>query len=219
VKRLYFQIKDGENFVRDDLLTSVKLLNPSNKRLALSGMSFTTNDLGMWAGYNASTGQWIYDGVVHDESGYFCSIDAKRLPTGPYRLVVIYNGIKIEKTDYNFNGLVRLPVIAGSTIKPKLDSKGNLFCTWKIPNSAFYLTDNNPQLAISTRAVIDVYEGSTYKAYIQTTVPIHMGQVFFPADIIDKLKTLGGDTYRFRVQNRSNDNNNRTYSDYVDLNL
>jgi hypothetical protein len=218
LNRLCFQIKDdGGNLVREDLLTSVKLFNPNNKKLKLIDRVFYDREYGMWSWYNASTGQWMYDGVVHDDSAYYFTIDAKNLIKGTYKLVLTYNGFQWT-TNYDFS-LVNLPLIAGSTIKTNLDSKGNLFCTWKIPNSAFYLTDQNPALAVSARAVIDVYKGETFTAYIQTTVPIHMGQVFFPARIVDQIKTLGGDTYKFRVQIRSNDQDNRTLSNYVDLSL
>ena len=217
VNRLYFQIKDGENFVRNDLLTSVKLFNPSNNALKLPDLTFYPHDYGVRGEYNANMGQYTYDGVVHDESGYSGNIDVKKLVKGTYRLVATYNGFKIE-TACNFNGLVNLPVIDDKSIKASMDPKGNLFCTWKVPNSAFYLTEANPALAVSARAIIDVYNGETAVAYVQPFVPFHMGQAFFPARIVELIKTeLGGNTYKFRVQLRTNDNNNRTFSDYVDI--
>jgi hypothetical protein len=87
-------------------------------------------------------------------------------------------------------------------------------CKWKIPDEAFKLYQTTQT---SARAGIDIYDGDTYVGLVWITVPTHLGYLFIPSHIADQINSMGN-RFQFVAQIRTNDNNNRSYSNHLELN-
>ena len=119
-------------------------------------------------------------------------------------IVTDINGNRYEG-QYHFYGYESLPIIRSSSFKDKVDKSGNLIWTWKVPYD-FY-----PPFDTNMRSVIKITNHDGNISYFFPRVPTHLGRLFVPNYVVDKIKEEG-DQYEMIIQLRTNDNNNRTYS-------
>ena len=68
------------------------------------------------------------------------------------------------------------------------------------------------------RAIINIYRDGDYVGVVYATVPTHLGRLFVPKDVLEKVEEEG-DQFELIIQLRTNDNNNRTYSKSQKLKL
>jgi len=215
--RLNFGIIDDSTgeYVTQNLLTSCTLTKKGTELPLLPGSFW--EDVNLFAYYNSGTGYWNYDGAPSYESGYSYNVDIAKLTHGTYKLNIVYDGVPLAASFF-LDRLYNLPLIKSASVKSSTDAKGNLYLRWRTPNKLFIMTDTDSPPALSARAFIDVYQGANYVGGLTVKVPTHMDMIFVPSRIIDWVKSQG-DTYKFVIQVRTNDNNNRSYSDSVDLSL
>jgi hypothetical protein len=216
--RLWIYLKDeAGHYAEADLLTSAVLKYNDNNTVEITRDSMSPDDY-WWGYYDAGAGQWRYDGVLYEQTGYVYTITGPLLQ-GKYSLEVIYDGVTSKISSYQYNGPVELPYLqANAIISKTFDKYGNFICNWNISNAIYAFTFKNPQLSIDSRAVIDVYHGKTWAESLTVKIPCHMGRLFVPAKIIKLLKARGGN-YKLSLQLRTSDSNNRYSSKQVPLSL
>ena len=56
--------------------------------------------------------------------------------------------------------------------------------TWQIPDQLGRLSLNHPMWA---RASIDIYSNDRYTGYFSIIIPVHLGFVFIPRDVVEKI--------------------------------
>jgi hypothetical protein len=88
------------------------------------------------------------------------------------------------------------------------DLHGNLIWTWKIPMELGQLTLNHKTRA---RASIDIFKTGKNTGYFSIVLPVHLGYVFIPADVVQRINQKG-DRFEIKIQLETRDKNNRTYS-------
>jgi hypothetical protein len=214
--RLWFSLQDDVgNYAGEDFLEDAVLIDPDGNVVELTDRHFDPSPY-ISGSYDGSAGQWRYNPQFLYEPGFYFKFK-QPIKNGIYYLETTYNGFTSEAS-LLFNGLVALPVVKASSIKlpKKLDSAGNLILEWTPSNDLYWLTDKKPKLTTSERVQIDIYKDGNYVSYVYITVPTHMGRAFIPKWVIDKMKSVG-DVFKLMIHLRTQDNNNRTYSNEVDL--
>jgi hypothetical protein len=213
ITRVYFEIKDaaGTVYSQSDLLASCQLLEPGSVTpLVITPTYIPFREID--GGYDGPTGRWSY-GAEYTGSGYSFALPAGSFKAGTYKLDIIFDTFPLTK-DFYSTGTVTLPIISSKKLKPKFDKAGNLYAEWPVPIELYL---SNPTLSTSSRIDIEVRQGSNYIGTLITRVPTHMGRVFFPANVINTIRSWGGDTYLIRAQMRANDNSTRTLSNWMPL--
>ena len=155
--RLWIYLKDElGRYAEADLLTSAVLKYNDNNTVEITKDYMSPDDY-WWGYYDATAGQWRYDGVFYEQTGYIYTITGPLLQ-GKYSLEVTYDGVTSKISSYQYNGPVTFPPLKAKAITSKsFDKYGNFICNWSISNEIYAFTFNNPQLSIDSRAVIDVY--------------------------------------------------------------
>ena len=118
------------------------------------------------------------------------------------------------ESSFHFKKRTELPVVSSSSFKIYDDSEGNVIWKWDIPDDLGRLVLN---LHTEARASIDIIKNKKNVAYFFVKIPSHMGYVFIPQHIVEKI-TSRGDQFGFRIQLETKDKNNRTYSGTVTTN-
>lgn len=212
--RVMFVIKDGSgNYVKKNLLKSATIKDPEGQVVTVS-----PSDLKFWT-YSEWDGSYDGDnGVFFYGSAYTTSYYSGKLPgkliAGTYLLSAKYATSTCRK-DFIFNSEVGLPIIPISSFTYSVDGSGNLTAAWDVPME---LCKKQPALQTSVRGWVDVYQDDTWKGELYVRIPTHMGRLFVPGFILDQVKKKGN-KYRFGIHLRTNDNNNRAYSNSTSISL
>jgi hypothetical protein len=194
-----------------NVVTSVNLINPNAGDAELLQLSFQPDYEAFLGEYdcNQSNISYNFHAFINDNSAKI----NEPLVSGIYTLeVTADDGVTYTK-DYNFNEAVDLPVISAKSFDIRPDSSNNIFWTWEIPDSLFTGFSN---LSISSRAYIMIYNNEQFVAYFHVKVPAHMGHLFIAGDTVQQLMTKGN-KFKFGVDVRENNNNNRSYGSTLEV--
>ena len=99
-------------------------------------------------------------------------------------------------------------MINSETIQLLPDSDGNLVWKWQIPSELGRLSFTQKTRA---RASIDIYRDDINVGYFSIILPVHMGFVFIPNDLVHQINQKGNRLV-LKVALETRDKNNRTYS-------
>jgi len=207
--RLGFAIRDGAgNYPTEDVLTSVSLYDPDGFPVVLPEVGFLTYETGSGR-YDEATGMWEIPPEYHTEN-YYRAEFADSLKVGQYRLEVIDIHGHTHERYYDFNGILDLPLISAATVTSSLEL-GDLVFTWPVPD----LSHLDPVPETSVRAIVYAYlqDGTVVEYYIR--IPTDLGMLRLPAWFLEYLIGLQTERLDVTLQLRSNDNNNRSYSNPV----
>ena len=209
INRLSFGLVDEEmNYVTSKTaVKSVQLLDPFGNPVKLAPVEFGFVEE-IYGNYDAKNSQWYFDKNWQYDSWFSVDIEAP-LVAGAYMLSVTTADGKKSERAYTFNQQVELPVIDSNSVVLHSDSDGNLILTWHIPDSLGRLSLNHPMRA---RASIDIYNNDRYSGYFSIIVPVHIGFVFIPQEVAQKIKQKGN-RFEVMISLETRDKNNRTYSE------
>jgi hypothetical protein len=206
--RFWLEFRDENNVsVPGDLLQagSLVLTDPNGQEVAVQDLVFTS-DRELDGAYDGKKGIWTYDPYFFNVYGYSGVMPGTLLP-GDYRISVIFAGVAYEMT-YKVNRVLNLIVTPASSITCSV-KEGNLICEWPVPMLSSY---THPTLETSTRALLNVVKAGKIIGYAYVTIPMHMGRLFVPASVVNTFLKENADSYEIQIQLRTNDNNNRSYS-------
>lgn len=204
--RLGFAMRsvNGE-YPESNILTDVKLYDPSNNMVYLSNPGFQYYKTG-YGRYDEEITEWLYPNL-RDENYYSYEIQGNLVP-GTYRLQVTDIYGVVHERPYYFNSTVDLPIISADTISWFTDEFRNFVLKWEAPI--------NPPANTSVRAIIKIFNDDTFIGDFGMAVPTAMGYLPLPRWVLGMLQGFGN-RLEFMVQLRTEDNNNRTYSNSVQL--
>jgi hypothetical protein len=114
----------------------------------------------------------------------------------------------VVESSFHFKKQVELPIISSSSFKIHKDIFGNVIWEWDIPSD---LGRTIFDLSTKARASIDIIKDKKKVAYFFVKIPSHLGYVFIPRRIAEKIASKG-DQFNFQIQLETKDKNNRTYS-------
>jgi len=201
---------DAGDYILDDILSSIELFDPDGIKIqpinTVSG-SYTTA-LGR---YDANNGRWYFDSTFRPESYYKIEFGGT-LKTGQYHLSFVDNQSIQYDEDFYFTSLRDLPIIPSDTICIFQTSEG-LGWKWETPDSLMFQND----ISTSIRTWLDIYnENDVYVGDIWIKVPTHMGWAFVPNSLLQQIPGQDN-TLKIGLHVRTNDNNNRAYSNYSNI--
>jgi hypothetical protein len=204
--RLTFGLIDenGQNLTNDEHITAVELRDPQDRFAKLSDYKFSMDEE-IYGIYDSQRSQWHFSEEWH----FF-----EPLIPGVYHLKVITADGKSTEYGFKFREVVSLPVITSRSFEIHPDSFGNVIWKWDIPDSLGHMAFN---LQTVVKASIDVYKHNKQVAYFFIKLPSHMGYLFIPRNIVQKIHAKG-DQFGLRVQLETRDNSTRTYSDTLLMN-
>jgi hypothetical protein len=207
--RLAFGLIDenGHNLTSDENVTAVKLSDPQGRLVKLSNYKFNMDEE-IYGVYDSMRSQWHFSQQWQSDN-WFSANFSEPLISGFYRLKVIGNDGKTAEFPFNFKAIVALPVITSRSFRLHPDPHGNVIWKWEIPDSLGHMAFN---LETTTKASIDIYKNNVQVAYFFIKLPSHMGYLFIPRNIVQKLHAKGNQ-FGLRVQLETRDINTRTYSD------
>ena len=208
INRLSFGLVDAEtNYVTSKAAANgVQLLDPFGNPVELAPVEFDSVEE-LYGNYDAKNSQWYFDQSWQYDSWFSVDIEAPMV-AGSYILgITTADGKKTERA-YTFNQQVDLPIIDSDSIELHSDSDGNLIWTWRVPDQLGGLSLNHPMRA---RASIDIYSNDKYAGYFSIIVPVHLGFVFIPKDVVQKINQKGN-RFEVMISLETRDKNNRTYS-------
>ncbi|MEJ2168248.1 MAG: hypothetical protein P8X90_22240 [Desulfobacterales bacterium] len=208
LNRLSFGLVDEEtNYVTSKAaVNSVRLIDPSGSPVALAPAEFGAVEE-IYGNYDAKNSQWYFDPSWQYDSWFSVDIEAP-LTAGSYVLSVTTADGQNAECAYTFNQQVELPIIDSDSIRLESDSGGNLIWTWRIPEQLGRLSLNHPMRA---RASIDIYNKDRYTGYFSIILPVHLGFVFVPREVAEKINQKGN-RFEVMISLETRDKNNRTYS-------
>jgi hypothetical protein len=214
VNRLNFGLVDQElNYVTSrTAVKDIQLIDPMGKPVKLSPVEFGSVDE-IYGNYDAKNSQWYFDKTWQFDSWFKANIEAP-LVAGSYILTVTSAEGKKTERAYTFNQEVDLPIIDSDSIKLRPDSSGNMIWTWRIPEKLGSLSLNHPMRA---RASIDIFNDNKYAGYFSIIIPVHLGFVLIPNDVVKKINQKGN-RFEVMISLETRDKNNRTYSKPVGFN-
>jgi hypothetical protein len=208
LNRLGFGLIDdrGSYITNDKNVTEVKLYNQDKKELKLSTVKFDSIEE-IFGSYDAKNSQWYYSRAWQFDSWFSAGI-LDSLNPGMYGLkVTTADGKSVERT-FAFNHRVALPIIDSNSFQFDTDPSGNLFWRWNIPIELGHLSLSHKMRA---RAAIEIYKNNKTAGYLSVILPVHMGNVFIPRDVV-QLMNQKGNQFEMKISLETRDKNNRTYS-------
>ena len=208
LNRLAFGLIDEKGQVSTDSrdVSNVQLYAPDGSAVNLLKYRFDSDEE-MFGLYDAVKSRWFYSDNWQFDSWFRANFFESLIP-GRYRLVVTSVGGKVVESSFRFKKRVGLPVVSSSSFKIFYDSHGNVIWKWDIPDDLGRLIFNHFTQA---RASIDIVKNNKNVAYFFIKIPSHLGYVFIPRHIVEKI-TAKGDQFGFKIQLETKDKNNRTYS-------
>jgi hypothetical protein len=208
INRLSFGLVDEETkyVTSKAAVNGIQLTDPFGNPVELAPVKFGFVDE-IYGNYDAKNSQWYFDPIWQYDSWFSVDIEAP-LVAGTYILSVSTADGKSSERAYIFNQKVDLPIIDSDSIELQPDSGGNLIWTWHIPDQLGRLSLDHPMRA---RASIDIYSNDTYTGYFSIIIPVHLGFVFIPQDVLQKINQKGN-RFELLVSLETRDKNNRTYS-------
>jgi hypothetical protein len=212
--RLVFTIEDefGDP-VLSDVVQGIALLGPGGA-ITLDPYSFDT-PVQLYGEIDTSTGQWNYDSDFSVSNFYSAKFSAD-LVVGSYSLFITdTDGVvmSVATLSRDYNGVVELPKISSKSFRGYEDSDGNFFWQWDPPTDTAVWSQS---LDVSIRCWLGIYNGNDPAGEIYVTVPARLGGMYVPNSIMD-LARQRGDWFYVQLHLRTNDNNNRYYTNWVPL--
>jgi hypothetical protein len=208
-KATFAMADESDTFILQDVLSSIELYDPNGIQIQPAELGFGGFVKTGGGRYDANNGRWHFDESLHDESWYFIIFNDP-LIVGDYHLIVKDKSGNQYEGFANFNGYQSLPQVSFETICAFKDAEGNLIWNWKVPSDNFPSVSTHSLTYATAYGANGEYLGETY-----VKVPTHMGWAFAPANLLQQLEEAGGKNFKIHIQIRSNDNNNRTYSNNV----
>jgi hypothetical protein len=208
LNRLAFGLIDEKGQVPTDGrdVADVQLYAPDGSAVNLLKYRFDSDEE-IFGLYDAVKSRWFFSDSWQIDSWFRANFLEPLIP-GKYRLkVTTVDGEVVEKK-FHFKKRVELPVISSSSFKIFNDSLGNVIWKWDIPDDLGRLVFDYHTEA---RASIDIIKNRKNAAYFFIKIPSHLGYVFIPRHIAEKIRSKG-DQFGFKIQLETKDKNNRTYS-------
>jgi len=200
-------IDDHGNYLTDNRnVKEVTLYDPDKKELELAPLNFDSIEE-IFGTYDSKNSLWLYSKVWQSESWFNTEIMEPITP-GTYWLKVTTIDGKVAERTFVFNRRIVLPTIDSNSFQLQQDINGNLIWTWKIPMELGQLSFNHKMRA---RAVIDIYKDKKNVGYFSIILPVHMGYVFIPQDVVQSMNQKGNQ-FKMKISLETKDKNNRTYS-------
>jgi hypothetical protein len=211
LNRLAFGLTDEKGQVSTDGndVANVQLYAPDGSAVNLLKYRFDSDEE-IFGLYDSVKSSWYYYDNWQIDSWFRANFFEPLIP-GQYRLKVTTVAGHVVEKNYHFKKRVELPVISSSSFKIHNDSLGNVIWKWDIPDDLGRMIFDHHTEA---RASIDIIKNKKNVAYFFIKIPSHLGYVFIPRQIAEKI-TSKGDQFAFRIQLETKDKNNRTYSDTV----
>ena len=208
LNRLAFGLVDKNGHILTDgsSVADVKLYAPNGAPVTLSKYRFDSDEE-IFGLYDAVKCQWFYSDTWQFDSWFRADFSELLVP-GTYRLKVTTVDGEITEGICEFKSVVDLPIISSRSFKFYPDLLGNIIWKWDIPDSLGHMVFNHQTEA---RASIDIYRNENNVAYFFVKIPSHMGYVFIPRNVVQKIHAKG-DQYGLRIQLETGDKNSRTYS-------
>lgn len=210
-----------EEYVTSDVVASVALWQNvtlggpgSGTEITLPAHTFMTTKM-MYGNYDDNTDAWNYDAAFHGENYFRVQYTTPDLAAGNYRLEVIFNdGSPPYTSDATFYGLQTLPTISANSFYGYEDASGNFVWGWKAPYSPTMYASGATNTSL--RPSFMIFNGGTYIGEIHFKVGTQVPMMYIPKSRLDLAKALG-DGYSVGLQIRSNDNNNRRYTNSINI--
>ena len=208
LNRLAFGLIDENGQVSSDGkdVANVQLYAPDGTPVNLLKYGFNSDEE-IFGLYDSVKSGWYYSDNWQIDSWFRANFFEPLIP-GQYRLKATTVDGNVVERKFHFKKRVELPVISSSSFKIHRDSLGNVIWKWDIPDELGRLIFDYHTEA---RAAIDIIKNSKNVAYFFVKIPSHMGYVFIPRHIVEKI-TAKGDQFGFKIQLETKDKNNRTYS-------
>ncbi|CAN2050462.1 exported hypothetical protein [Candidatus Magnetomoraceae bacterium gMMP-13] len=204
-----FALKDAQdNYVMSNIVKSATLYDPNGNEVILSDLEFWAGE-SLGGSYDAESEEWQYNEDFEDESGYYSAFQ-ETLKIGDYHLVVIDENNVIYDEYWEFDQKADLPIISSNSFDVRKDASGNFIWSWDVP----VISD----LDTSVRAWIDIYNDETPIGDLIAKIPTNMGQLFVPNTVFQKIESKGNKFF-IGLHIRTNDNNNRSYSNEIEIDL
>jgi hypothetical protein len=206
--RLGFGVVDDDgNYLTDAAdVTAVKLYHPEKKELQFKAVRFDSVE-DIFGSYDSKNSQWNYNKAWQFDS-WFSAVIVDSLTPGMYWLRVETADGKSAERRFAFNRRVALPIIDSNSYRLYPDGYGNLIWTWDVPIELGHLSLSHKMRA---RAAIEIFKEKKYVGYFSIILPVHMGYVFMPRDVVDVMNQKGN-RFELKVSLETRDKNNRTYS-------
>jgi len=204
---ILFSLKDQSgNFITDNIVKSIEVSDPDGITVESLNISHPF-EKALYGHYDAQNSKWIYDNTFSSE-GYYYVHFTQTLKSGKYHLKITDNSGIIYLADKIFSGsTVTLPIISSKSFYAYRDNLGNMIWTWNVPN----ISTSDSSLNTSVRAIIEIYNNDNYIGYLNFQVPTHLGYLFVPNNVYQKI-LAEGNVFKLLIQFRTNDNQNRSYS-------
>ena len=200
-------IDDHGNYITNNKnIIEIKLYNADKKELKLSRVKFDSVEE-VSGSYDYKNSQWYYNKDWQFESWFSARIEDSLTP-GIYRLNITTADGKSVKRTFVFNNRVSLPIVDSKSFKIDMDQAGNLIWSWSIPVELGQLSLNHKTRA---RAAIDISKNEKPVGYFSVILPVHMGYVFIPQDVVQSINQKGNQ-FEMKISLETRDKNNRTYS-------
>jgi hypothetical protein len=208
INRLAFGLIDeaGHSLTDGSSIVDVKLSAPGGKEVKLKKYRFDSGEE-IFGLYDTIKSQWFFSDTWQFDS-WFRANFSEPLISGIYRLKVTTTDGKTAEGNYNFKAIVDLPVISSKTFTLYPDAHGNVIWRWDVPENLGHMIFN---YQTEVRASIDINKNTRHEAYFFIKLPSHMGYVFIPRHVAQKINAKG-DQFGLKVQLETENKNSRTYS-------
>jgi hypothetical protein len=208
LNRLAFGLVDEKGYILTDgsSVADVKLYAPGGGPVKLSKYKFDSDEE-IFGLYDAFKSQWFYSDNWQRDNWFRANFSEPLIP-GLYRLKVVTADGKMAESRFKVKKLVDLPIISSSSFKFYPDALGNVIWKWDIPDNLGYMIFKQETEA---RASIDIYKNNKNVAYFFVKIPSHMGYVFIPRNVVEKIHSKG-DQFGLRIQLETKGKFSRTYS-------
>jgi len=212
--RLGFGLIDDNGYyiTNNKNIIEIKLYNADKKELKLSTVKFNSVEE-VSGSYDYKNSQWYYNTDWQFESWFSAGI-LDSLTPGIYRLEITTADGKSVKRTFVFNRRVALPIVDSKSFKIDMDQAGNLIWRWSIPVELGQLSLNQKMRA---RAAIDISINKSPVGYFSVILPVHMGYVFIPQNVVQSMNQKGNQ-FEMKISLETKDKNSRTYSNPLIVN-
>jgi hypothetical protein len=206
--RLGFGLVDDHGYyiTSSKNIIKIKLYNSDKKELKLSRVKFDSVEE-VFGAYDYKSSQWFYNKDWQFESWFSARIGDSLSP-GIYRLEINTADGKSAVRTFIFHNRVSLPIVDSKSFNIDIDQAGNLIWSWSIPVELGQLSLDHKMRA---RAAIDISKNKKPVGYFSIILPVHMGYVFIPRDVIQSMGQKGN-KFEMKISLETRDKNNRTYS-------
>lgn len=200
---------ENNETIADNIVSSVKLYDPDG--IEITPLEVDSEPYRSLNGrYISDSGKWEYDDFVTFSGEYYVEFHDTPLKTGLYRIEVTDTDGNTHEAYNYYKGKVDLPFISSDTFRGYEDASGNFIWTWSVPYESIL------EMETQVRPRIKIYNNETYVSDAYFRIPTHLGKLFIPQDIFQKIKAEGN-IYKAVLQLRERSNRTRTYSTEVPI--